>query len=47
MNIDDILKMTPEQFAESWRKNDDIIHTALAELEGATPAPVMQIEINL
>ena len=28
MEFDDIMKMTPEEFAASWDENDDIIHAS-------------------
>lgn len=27
MTLNDIMKMTPEEFAASWEKDDEIIHT--------------------
>lgn len=39
MNIDDIMKMTPEEFAASWNANDDIINASYDAL-GITFEPV-------
>lgn len=39
MTIDDIMKMTPEEFAASWNKNDEIIQTSYDAL-GITFEPI-------
>lgn len=35
MNFDDIIAMSPEEFAKSWNANDDIVHTCMDVLEDA------------
>uniref|UniRef100_A0AAU8GQD7 Uncharacterized protein n=1 Tax=Gordonia phage Petito TaxID=3158876 RepID=A0AAU8GQD7_9CAUD len=33
MDLDDILAMSPEEFAKSWNESDDIVHTCMDVLE--------------
>lgn len=35
MDFDDIIAMSPEEFAKSWNANDDIVHTCMDVLEDA------------